>query len=93
MPGSAPCETDTFHTSNAPVVESEERILPNVQKSLHLLLKPDISKLCKILKLSVCNLYTLLKTSFLHVWVYLIRFMVLWVSDMVTVIPLFDPMI
>jgi hypothetical protein len=37
------------------MVESEDqRTLHDEQESLHLLLKPQIEKLCQILKLSVC---------------------------------------
>lgn len=46
------CYSNRSDACDAPTVESEESTLPDAQKSLYLLVKPDISKLCEILKLS-----------------------------------------
>ncbi|CAK9165204.1 unnamed protein product [Ilex paraguariensis] len=49
---------DNSLLTEAHMVQSEERTLSDAQGSLHLLLKPEISRLCEILNLSVCIPHT-----------------------------------
>ena len=59
--------TDLLNSSNATTIASEKSRVPDAQNNFNLSVKTSMLKLCEILKLSVCNFYSLSNICLLFV--------------------------